>query len=140
MHTDLGYITHLARESARFGEAIGEAAPDAPVPSCPDWTADDLLWHLGRVQCSWAMIIRDRVTGPQADSLMPERPAGRAGLQAFYQRASRDLGQVLAAAAPETPADLDCWLWHRPAVARVDRCGGTEVLSDFEAAIAPGIS
>jgi uncharacterized protein (TIGR03083 family) len=107
MRTDLDYIAHLARESARFGEVIGEAAPDAAVPSCPDWTADDLLWHLGSVQWWWGVIVRDHLTGPQADSLRPERPAGRAALQSFYQRASRDLGQILAAAAPDAPT----WTW-----------------------------
>jgi uncharacterized protein (TIGR03083 family) len=107
MRTDPDYIAHLTLESARFGEAIRAAAPDAPVPSCPDWTADDLLWHLGRVQRWWGMVVRDRLTGPQADSLVPERPAGRAALQDFYQRASRDLGQVLAAATPDTPT----WTW-----------------------------
>src|ERR1022692_1528421 len=107
MRTDLDYIAHLARESARFGEAIGQAGPAAPVPSCPDWTADDLLWHLGGVQWSWGVVVRDHMTGPQAGSLMPERPADRARLQAFYQRASRDLGQILTAAAPEAAT----WTW-----------------------------
>jgi uncharacterized protein (TIGR03083 family) len=264
MRVDLDYVVHLARESARFGEAIRDARPDEPVPSCPDWTADDLLWHLGEVQWFWAAIVRDSITGPQADELKPERPAGRAGLQAFYQRASRDLAEILAASAPDTAAwtwsedqtvgfirrrqahealihridaelaagsrtpvdpllgadgvdealrvmygavpewgrftsddgktlrleatdtgdawfvtlgrftgtdpdgtsydepdihaaesdpggpaavtvagsaaDLDCWLWHRPPVARIERSGDAEVLGGFESAIAPGIN
>jgi uncharacterized protein (TIGR03083 family) len=107
MRTDLDYIAYLARESARFGEAIGEAAPDAPVPSCPDWTADDLLWHLGEVQWWWGVVVRDHLTGQQAERLKPERPASRAALQAFYQGASLDLGQILAAAAPDAPT----WTW-----------------------------
>jgi len=107
MRTDLDYIACLAGESARFGEVIRAVAPAAPVPSCPGWTADDLLWHLGGVQWSWGVVVRDHLTGPQAGSLMPERPADRAGLQAFYQRASRDLGQILAAAAPDAPT----WTW-----------------------------
>src|SRR6266568_7391412 len=39
---NLDYLGHLARESALFGHAADGAAPDARVPSCPDWTADDL--------------------------------------------------------------------------------------------------
>lgn len=104
----LDYLAHLGRESARFAEAVIEAPEDAPVPSCPGWDADDLLWHLGEVQWFWGTIVRDRLPdGARAEELKPPRPAGRAGLRAFYQRASRDLGDALAAAAPETPV----WTW-----------------------------
>jgi len=104
---ELDYLAHLARESARFAEVMSTTAPDAPVPPCPDWTADDLLWHLGEVQWFWGTVVRDGLAGEQAEALKPARPASRAGLQAFYATASRDLGQVLAAAAPQTPA----WTW-----------------------------
>jgi uncharacterized protein (TIGR03083 family) len=107
MRTDLDYVAHLARESGRFGEAIRAARPDQAVPSCPGWTADDLLWHLGEVQWFWAAIVRENITGPRAEELKPGRPADRAGLQAFYQGASRDLAEVLAASAPGTAA----WTW-----------------------------
>jgi uncharacterized protein (TIGR03083 family) len=108
MATDLDYLDHLVRESARFLEALSEAPPDARVPSCPDWDADDLLWHLGEVQWFWGTIVREKATDPaRAEELKPERPADRAGLTAFYQRASRDLSQILAATPPETTA----WTW-----------------------------
>lgn len=109
MATDLDYLAHLARESARFAEVIGELRPTARVPSCPDWNADDLLWHLGEVQWFWGTIVREQVTGAQADQLKPGRPADRAGLLAFYQRASRDLGEILAATAPDAPS----WTWSQ---------------------------
>jgi uncharacterized protein (TIGR03083 family) len=107
MGTDLDYVGCLARESARFAEAIRITEPDALVPSCPDWTADDLLWHLGWVQWWWGTIVRGHMTGPQAAELRPARPAGRAALLEFYQRASRDLPEILAAVTPQTPA----WTW-----------------------------
>jgi len=109
MATDLDYLAHLARESARFAEVIGELRPAARVPSCPDWSADDLLWHLGEVQWFWGTIVREQVTGAQAEQLKPGRPADRAGLLAFYQRASRDLGEILAATAADAPA----WTWSQ---------------------------
>src|SRR5215472_7360979 len=105
--TPLDYLAHFAAESARFADAIEQAAPGAPVPSCPDWNADDLLWHLGEVQWFWGTVVREGLTGEQAEALKPGRPAGRAGLLAFYARASRDLGQILAATPPGTPA----WTW-----------------------------
>src|SRR6266513_5274805 len=107
MGTQVDHLSHLARESARFAEAIRQAPPEAPVPSCPDWNADDLLWHLGKVQFFWSAVVREKLPGAQAGELTPERPADRAGLLAFYQRASRGLGEILATTSPDAPA----WTW-----------------------------
>ena len=107
MPDDIDYLGHLARESARFAEAIELAAPEARVPSCPDWTADDLLWHLAEVQFFWATIVREGLPADEAEKRKPERPAARASLLTFYQRASGDLGEALASANPGSYA----WTW-----------------------------
>jgi uncharacterized protein (TIGR03083 family) len=109
MAVELDYLDHLARESARFAAALRETPPDAAVPTCPDWTADDLLWHLAEVQWFWGTIVRENITETErADKLeAPDRPGDRAGLQAFYDQASGDLGTALAGSPPETPA----WTW-----------------------------
>jgi uncharacterized protein (TIGR03083 family) len=104
---NLDYLGHLARESALFGHAIDGAAPDARVPTCPDWNADDLLWHLAEVQWFWGTIVRDGLDGAAAEERKPARPEGRAPLMQFYLSASADLGTALTSAAPETPA----WTW-----------------------------
>src|ERR1022692_581343 len=105
---ELDYLGHLARESARFAEAVGAVPPSTAVPTCPDWNADDLLWHLGEVQWFWGTIVRDGVTtDDQVEKLRAERPSERPDLREFYAAASRDLGELLAAAAPGTPA----WTW-----------------------------
>jgi len=101
------YLHHLARESVRFAEVLREVPPDRPVPTCPGWTADDLLWHLGWVQRWWGIVVQDNVTGPAARELLPQRPADRPGLFEFFEQASRALGPILAAATPGTPA----WTW-----------------------------
>src|SRR5215467_15586275 len=106
MGAEIDFLDHLARESARFAQAIGEAQPGALVPSCPGWTADDLLWHLGEVQWFWGTVVRDRLTEEQAEARKPPRPGDPAALAAFYRRASRDLGEALAV-PPDTPA----WTW-----------------------------
>jgi hypothetical protein len=59
---DLDYLDHLARESARFVAVLRDTAPGARVPSCPDWDADDLLWHLAEVQWNWGTIVREHIT------------------------------------------------------------------------------
>jgi len=107
VNSDLDYVGHLARDSARFADVLREVPTDARVPCCPDWNADDLLWHLGEVQWFWGTVVREQVTGPQAEALKPPRPADRAGLLAFYERASRDLAEILATTPPDTAA----WTW-----------------------------
>lgn len=103
----LDYLGHLARESALFGHALDGAAQDAPVPPCPDWTADDLLWHLAEVQWFWGTIVREGTDPDGAEAEKPARPQGRAALMDFYLSASAALGSALAAAKPEDPA----WTW-----------------------------
>lgn len=109
MTENLDFDAHVARESARFAEALRAALPDTQVPTCPDWDAADLLWHLGKVQAFWATIVRDRIIdAAQADQLDPVRPDDRAGLFAYFEQASRDLQVGLAAVADDaTPA----WTW-----------------------------
>ena len=107
MTAELNFLDHLARESAWFAEAISAAPPEAPVPCCPDWNADDLLWHLGEVQWFWGTIVREHVTADQTEALKPPRPGDRAGLAAFYDRVSHGLSGILAATPPDTPA----WTW-----------------------------
>ena len=102
----LDYLAHLERESARFLAAVQAAAPDAEVPTCPDWTADDLLWHLAEVQWFWGEIVRTGVQDPETVE-EPARPDDREGLEEFYRASSSGLLAALAAAEPEDPA----WTW-----------------------------
>jgi len=104
---NIDYLGHLARESALFAHAIDETAAGTQVPSCPDWTADDLLWHLGEVQWFWGTIVGQNVGVEGADALRPPRPEDRAALMNFYLGVSGDLGRALASAGPESPA----WTW-----------------------------
>jgi uncharacterized protein (TIGR03083 family) len=105
--SQLDYLAHLASDSARFASALDLAAPGTPVPTCPDWNADDLLWHLGQVQWFWGTIVREGVDQAGAEQLMPPRPDSRPGLEIFYRQASRDLASVLASTSPDAPA----WTW-----------------------------
>jgi uncharacterized protein (TIGR03083 family) len=105
----LDYLDHLARESARFAAALRDSPPDARVPTCPDWNADDLLWHLAEVQWFWGTIVREKVTETERANQLdaPTRPDDRAGLFAFYDQASSDLGSTLTG----TPPDMTAWTW-----------------------------
>lgn len=104
----IDFDRHLAAESDRFLVAVLAARSGARVPACPDWDADDLLWHLGHVQAFWADILRNRPAAPDDDQDEPERPADRVGLVSFYEASTADLRTLLAEAADDEPA----WTWH----------------------------
>ncbi|WP_088290888.1 maleylpyruvate isomerase N-terminal domain-containing protein [Kineosporia sp. A_224] len=100
------YVEHVRRESARFLEAVLAADPAATVPTCPDWSADDLLWHLACVQHFWGDLVERAASGPEG-YVRPERPTDRAGLAGVCRAAGERLVRVLAAAPPSAPV----WTW-----------------------------
>lgn len=104
----LDYLAHLREDSARFVVVLRDAPADGEVPTCPDWVADDLLWHLGEVQWFWGTIVRDRLTTPD-DLQHPDRPADRQGLLAFFDEATKQLQTALA----DTDPAEHRWTWAR---------------------------
>lgn len=102
----------IRRESDRFADVIQQADPGARVPTCPEWDADDLLWHLTRVHAFWARILRsgaqtdEEAEGVEADQ--PERPAGRAATLALFAVETEALLEELAARTDDEPAHF--WL------------------------------
>jgi uncharacterized protein (TIGR03083 family) len=104
----LDFLAHVRSESARFREVLADLDPAARVPSCPDWDADDLLWHLAEVFYFWGTVVRDRLDDPdQADAGTPARPAERDALLALYDHATTALFDTLAGTADEVAV----WSW-----------------------------
>lgn len=105
------FLEHLSRESARFREVLADVPQGARVPTCPDWDADDLLWHLGDVQWFWGEIAeRGLTTGEQVQALgdsRPDRPAGHDELLDHFDRSSERLHRILSTLPPET----ELWMW-----------------------------
>ncbi|MGI5164199.1 maleylpyruvate isomerase family mycothiol-dependent enzyme [Spirillospora sp. CA-253888] len=68
------------RETRAFeGAARGAVGRQAPrVPSCPEWTLTDLVWHLGQVHRMVIAILRDRLDAPPDPAAVP-LPGDRAG-------------------------------------------------------------
>ncbi|MDT5339632.1 MAG: hypothetical protein QOD90_5137 [Mycobacterium sp.] len=54
----------LLGETRALGDVIAAADPDAPVPSCPGWTMNQLLKHVGRGHRWSAQIIAERRLQP----------------------------------------------------------------------------
>lgn len=104
----MNYLTVIREESDRFRRAMLATSASTQVPTCPDWNADDLLWHLAEVQWFWGQIVlRGLTSADEVEGLSPERPDGRAELVTFFDRASEDLVRGLSNADPAAAA----WTW-----------------------------
>lgn len=102
----LDYLRHLRAESRRFAEVMVGAPHGTAVPSCPNWNADDLLWHLASVQHFWAAIVRDRLQDP-SHVVELDRRGTRAELLALFEHASESLVHALFEADPAEHV----WTW-----------------------------
>ena len=99
------YAGVIEQESAMTADALARAALTAQVPSCPDWSAADLAYHLGEVQDFWSQIVGNAPSGPD-DADETERRADDE-LVPFLRTRTQAL---LAALAAHDPADA-CWSW-----------------------------
>jgi uncharacterized protein (TIGR03083 family) len=112
------------------GHALSIAArhdPAATVPSCPAWTVDDLIRHVGRAHHNAALIVGERRDShPTESELAP--PSGNA--LGWYEAGLAALLEVFDTVDPATPvwsfgADRTVGFWlrrmaHETAVHRVD--------------------
>lgn len=96
------YLEAIRRESARFREVLTDCDPRALVPSCPDWRAADLLWHLGEVQDYWSVMVESRPEDP--DYEQPPRPGSYGELLEFFDRENQRLLSALDGANPADAA------------------------------------
>ncbi len=102
------YLDHLAADSARFAEVMRRTPADAPVPTCPGWTAADLFFHLAEVQRFWARVVGRRLTtGEQVAELSTARPADDRDLPGLFAEATQSLQEALRITPPDTVA----WTW-----------------------------
>ncbi|MEZ0579922.1 maleylpyruvate isomerase family mycothiol-dependent enzyme [Nocardioides sp. MH1] len=102
------YLTAIRRESARFREVLADCDTDARVPSCPDWSAGDLLGHLGNVQHWWAAMLSNRPQSPDEMGYVElPRPDGHQALLDAFDEHHAAFMTALASADPAEAA----WTW-----------------------------
>jgi uncharacterized protein (TIGR03083 family) len=147
LHTRLSpdaYLDHLRAESARFRDVLAGCDPTARVPSCPDWDAGDLLWHLATVQRWWTEVLTARPERPE--EIDPPRPEAYEDLLRAYDEWSAGLATALDGADPQEEA----WNWsddhtvgfilrrqaHEALVHRVDAEQAAGVASELDARLA----
>lgn len=101
------WLAALRADGPALRDAVEEAGPDAPVPSCPGWTGADLVEHLTSLM-RWVRetVPRGVVTKP-GDRTVPEpRPAWPEALEALRLELT-GMTETLDAVDPEFPA----WTW-----------------------------
>lgn len=107
----LNFTTVIADESRLFAEAIRLAPPEAPVPTCPEWSVSDLAWHLTEVHSFWARIlssgaVSDDEAGPVEESV-PPRPESLEQVLSLYDKETAELLTQLEHRSDPEPA----WFW-----------------------------
>lgn len=85
----------IRAESDRLAAVLSGAEPEAPCPTCPDWNALDLLWHLTEVHWFWSQVLaRDARTDADIgtiEEVKPERPTAVAELLALRRHSTGEL-------------------------------------------------
>lgn len=81
--------------------------PDRPVPTCPDWTARDLLVHVGNVWQSLDAMLRSESTDPPEFGGLVEPPDDDAARTPWAEGV---LGTLVATIAVTDPT-LPRWTW-----------------------------
>jgi uncharacterized protein (TIGR03083 family) len=103
------YLPVLQKTNARFADAAAEAVLargwSAPVPGCPGWRLNDLVWHLAEVQHFWAWVVRTSPQDPSGYPRPPRHPDDE--LLGFVAAQSAELETMLAGADPAQRV----WTW-----------------------------
>ena len=85
----------IASQSERFAEVLADTDPALRCPTCPDWCASDLLWHLTEVHFFWAGILSRRVLSdaelPAVERAKPDRPTETSDLLRLRTQATNAL-------------------------------------------------
>jgi uncharacterized protein (TIGR03083 family) len=141
------YCERLAPEVEALAAAADAAGPDAPVPTCPEWTVRDLVDHIGGVHRWATAMVRDvaqeRYRRDRLDLRTPDDPAAypawlRAGVEPMIAAfAAADPGAAMWAWG----ADQHARFWprrmvHETAVHRVD----AELAAGLEPVVAADVA
>lgn len=128
-----GFVDALAGEGPLMADAVAAAGPDAPVPTCPDWTVRELVHHTGGVHRWAATTVRTaspepvdgdlgRLVGgwPADDGLVDWFLEGHAGLVDALRSAPADVRCYTFLAAPSPLAMWSRRQLHETTIHRVD--------------------
>jgi len=104
-------IAIIRTEAQRLADVLAVTDLDARCPTCPDWTATDLLWHLTVVHFFWAGVL-ERNARTESDiaaveQAKPDRPSAMPDLLALREQATAALCNQLESLDDAEPR----WTW-----------------------------
>ncbi|MFT4010896.1 MAG: maleylpyruvate isomerase family mycothiol-dependent enzyme [Nocardioidaceae bacterium] len=110
-------LRRFVTAAEQFVVGIERCDLSARVPACPEWTAYDLITHLGNVHAWAATIVETGLPAGEQDDAPRRKPKAAAQ---WYAGKAEDLYEVLRAADVDAP----CWnfafgndgvkgFWHR---------------------------
>lgn len=102
------FMSVIADESEQFRSLLAPLDSSRRVPSCPDWSATDLLWHLTEVQHFWGQIVARRLDKPDAVTPL-DHPKEHEACLALFDTASTEM----RAALDDAPVTDVVWTWSR---------------------------
>lgn len=105
----------LIAENAAFADLLRDADLSTPVPSCPEWTLEQLMRHLGRGDRWCAQIVAERSMEPldPREVAGGKPPDGRQNQHDWLLAGPGLLIDAVAATGPQTP--VWTFLGPRPA-------------------------
>jgi uncharacterized protein (TIGR03083 family) len=141
------YLEHVRADGTALA-AAARKAPEAPVPTCPEWDMSGLVGHTSAVHHWVAGIVGTKATERPARRRPADFPAGPDALLAWYDEGLADLLEVLAKADPselvwnwfdDKPAETGFWhrrMAHETAVHRWDAQAAAGDPQPIDAALA----
>jgi uncharacterized protein (TIGR03083 family) len=102
------YLEALTVQSALLAEALAGADVTLPVPSCPEWTLQQLAEHVGRAhRWATAIVTRRLTTAPDFDTLSVIAPDDAGGLGNWLVDGAGELAEAIRSVDPQTLI----WSW-----------------------------
>ena len=99
-------VAAVERELTRFTTALAAGTPEASVPTCPEFSLDDLAVHVGDLAAFWAHVLADGAGRAKAE-IAPGSAVDPADRVAWLQQGAEMLVTELRA----TPSDTEVWTW-----------------------------
>jgi uncharacterized protein (TIGR03083 family) len=104
----MDFLRSIRQDGGLFYTTALVADSSLGVPSTPDWTIADLVWHLGEVHWLWATDIELRASDPeQIEASKPARPTTYADVTAWGRSQLDRMIKLLES----TPDDVAVWTW-----------------------------
>lgn len=104
----------IQAEAEQFAAVLAETPGQTRVPTCTDWDASDLLWHLTEVHLFWAGVLRSGALTDDdvavLEAAIPARPETLDDAFALRRQATEDLIDALEELDDAQPR----WSWWEP--------------------------